>query len=56
MTRDLMNEDYYVSGGGQIPVKWTAPEVHAASVLCDQPFWRTKGVGGGLGGDQPPTF
>ena len=27
MSRDLMNEDYYVSGGGQVPVKWTAPEV-----------------------------
>ena len=27
MSRDLMDEDYYMSHGGQIPVKWTAPEV-----------------------------
>ena len=26
MSRDLADEDYYVSHGGQIPVKWTAPE------------------------------
>ena len=27
MSRDLMDETYYVSHGEQIPVKWTAPEV-----------------------------
>ena len=27
MSRDLMDESYYVSHGGMIPVKWTAPEV-----------------------------
>ena len=27
MSRDLMDENYYMSHGGQIPVKWTAPEV-----------------------------
>ena len=27
MSRDLMDETYYVSHGGMIPVKWTAPEV-----------------------------
>ena len=27
MSRDLMDENYYVSHGGLIPVKWTAPEV-----------------------------
>ena len=27
LSRDLMDEDYYVSHGGKIPVKWTAPEV-----------------------------
>ncbi len=27
MARDLENEQYYVSHGGQVPVKWTAPEV-----------------------------
>ena len=26
MSRDLAEEDYYVSHGGKIPVKWTAPE------------------------------
>ena len=26
MSRDLFDEDYYLSHGGQIPVKWTAPE------------------------------
>ena len=27
MARDLLREDYYMSSGGMIPVKWTAPEV-----------------------------
>ena len=27
MSRDLADENYYVSHGGRIPVKWTAPEV-----------------------------
>ena len=27
MSRDIMNETYYISHGGQVPVKWTAPEV-----------------------------
>ena len=27
MSRDLENDSYYVSRGGMIPVKWTAPEV-----------------------------
>ena len=26
MSRDLAEENYYVSHGGMIPVKWTAPE------------------------------
>ena len=26
MSRDLADETYYVSHGGMIPVKWTAPE------------------------------
>ena len=26
MSRDLMDDDYYISHGGKIPVKWTAPE------------------------------
>ncbi len=27
MSRDLDDDDYYVSQGGKIPIKWTAPEV-----------------------------
>ncbi len=27
MARNLMDDDYYTSSGGKIPVKWTAPEV-----------------------------
>ena len=26
LSRDLHHEDYYISHGGKIPVKWTAPE------------------------------
>ena len=26
MSRDLADDDYYVSHGGKIPIKWTAPE------------------------------
>ena len=26
MSRDLQDTDYYVSTGGKIPLKWTAPE------------------------------
>jgi len=29
MSRDLVAENYYVTSGGKIPVKWTAPEVSA---------------------------
>ena len=27
MARDVSDDTYYVSSGGKIPVKWTAPEV-----------------------------
>ena len=27
MSRDLADETYYISRGGKIPIKWTAPEV-----------------------------
>ena len=30
MARNLQDSDYYTSHGGQIPVKWTAPEVGLA--------------------------
>ena len=33
MSRDLMDESYYVSHGGKIPVKWTAPEVGCTSAV-----------------------
>ena len=26
MSRDLAEDDYYVSQGGKVPIKWTAPE------------------------------
>ena len=26
MSRDLADENYYISRGGKVPVKWTAPE------------------------------
>ena len=26
LSRDLFVENYYVSHGGKVPVKWTAPE------------------------------
>ena len=32
MARDLVDSEYYTSHGGQIPVKWTAPEVNIT--LC----------------------
>ena len=32
MSRNLMDENYYVSHGGKVPVKWTAPEVGSVSM------------------------
>ena len=32
MARDLMDENYYISGGGMIPIKWTAPEVSSCLI------------------------
>ena len=29
MSRDLEDENYYMSQGGKVPVKWTAPEALA---------------------------
>jgi len=36
MSRDLLDENYYVTSGGKIPVKWTAPEVSifSCNILC----------------------
>ena len=27
MSRDLTDDSYYITSGGRIPVRWTAPEV-----------------------------
>ena len=35
MSRDLEDSDYYITHGGIIPVKWTAPEVQC---------WRACGI------------
>ena len=44
MARDLEESNYYISHGGKIPVKWTAPEVEIpfvshlqVSVLAPRP-------------------
>ena len=37
MARDLMDDTYYKSSGGKIPVKWTAPEVKWLQTL-EHPF------------------
>ena len=33
MSRNLLDENYYITSGGKIPVKWTAPEVHINAQL-----------------------
>lgn len=38
MSRDLAKENYYISHGGQIPVKWTAPEV----IVSSNGVWQKK--------------
>lgn len=38
MSRDLMDEKYYISHGGKIPVRWTAPEVISQSMYIALPF------------------
>ena len=40
MSRDLAEEDYYVSQGGMIPVKWTAPEaIHYKKYSTASDVW-----------------
>ena len=40
MSRDLANETYYVSRGGKIPVKWTAPEaIHYRKYSTASDVW-----------------
>ena len=38
MSRDLADENYYISHGGKVPLKWTAPEAilyHKYSTASD---------------------
>ena len=35
MSRDLIDSNYYITSGGRIPVKWTAPEVLIRLVLLN---------------------
>ena len=40
MSRDLADETYYVSQGGKIPVKWTAPEaIHYKKYSTASDVW-----------------
>ena len=40
MSRDLQDADYYVSSGGLIPVRWTAPEaVHFKKYSTASDIW-----------------
>ena len=40
MSRDLADESYYVSRGGMIPVKWTAPEaIHYKKYSIASDVW-----------------
>ena len=34
MSRDLQDENYYISHATKIPIKWTAPEVSTLLKLC----------------------
>ena len=40
MARDVSDDAYYITSGGKIPVKWTAPEVW---ILCEQTMNYTVG-------------
>ena len=40
MSRDLVDETYYISQGGKIPVKWTAPEaIHYKKYSTASDVW-----------------
>ena len=40
MSRDLVDENYYISHGGKIPVKWTAPEaIHYKKYSTASDVW-----------------
>ena len=34
MARDVADDNYYVTTGGKIPVRWTSPEVHIYIMYC----------------------
>ena len=36
MSRDLASDNYYITSGGKIPVKWTAPEVCIYDIKIQQ--------------------
>ena len=40
MSRDLEDTDYYVSSGGKVPLKWTAPEaIHYKKYSTASDVW-----------------
>ena len=40
LSRDLANEKYYISHGGKVPVKWTAPEaIHYRKYSTASDVW-----------------
>ncbi|XP_065899762.1 sushi, von Willebrand factor type A, EGF and pentraxin domain-containing protein 1-like isoform X2 [Dysidea avara] len=40
MSRDLLDDNYYVTSGGKIPVKWTAPEaIHYRKYSLQSDVW-----------------
>ena len=40
MSRDLADENYYISQGGKIPIKWTAPEaIHYKKYSTASDVW-----------------
>jgi serine/threonine protein kinase len=40
MSRDLADENYYISQGGTVPVKWTAPEaIHYLKYSTSSDVW-----------------
>ena len=47
MARNLIDDTYYKSGGGKIPVKWTSPEVmtEAARFKNEQKGRELRGTG-----------
>lgn len=38
MARDLEEDEVYISQGGKMPLKWTAPEVRERARVVGQPY------------------